>query len=745
MNKITQLFFLCFSVLAFGQGNLFKSYDELKGKSETKILYDRVYGISKLTEVRKTPVTADYFKQAYHEIQRADYLKRLPLFEKLKAETQLGLVKKYIPLSILVTDFESINASRNTADAFEKHEIALVAPLVGHSKSNTLEFILKSDLIFNTTNKTITSIAIRFNENDSWKTIVANQPFKKTVDSQFNNTIAFRLTFANGQVIEQAAEINIDKPKTHLAGKNAHLQSPAALTTINSTIAYQGYDETQAHQGQGQYEIFYGGADQVLDKPIILVDGFDPTDSRDIPLIYSLLDYGANGNLADDLRTEGFDIVILNLPNYTRPGTTTLIQGGGDYIQRNAMVLVELLNQINAMKVGTEKNVVIGPSMGGLISRYALRYMEMNNMDPDTRLYISFDAPHLGANVPIGLQHLFNYMAYGPLGDVTVQGVVDGLLKSAAAREMLIDHYEGHLAANSLFEFNNAVQLPTGKPGFRNAFQTELNSMGFPQTVRNVSIANGSGNGSMNGTPDMEVMNHTFNVTSSQRAIINLRFTPTTNATNQVSRFRGQANVFVWFTVYESLANAKSPTYTAGLDSAPGGKFDMASFAGGIGDNPILSEFFDNLQINYFDFIPTNSSLAVSSTTNLYTPITATTATPFAAQYVPTANENHVTLTAGNVAFALNEILNPVLATAAVDFSGLQVQNPIGNIISMYSDQPIFDATLTLTDISGKNILTKSNQQIEGNYQIPVAVSNGVYFLTIANEKASITKKLVKN
>lgn len=536
------------------------------------------------------------------------------------------------------------------------------------------------------------------------------------------------------------AAINSSSARTNVT------QNVNAVTTITATIPYQGYDETAPYFGQAEYQIFPDNGNGILDKPIILVEGFDPNNGRDIPAIYGMLNYGTGQNLADDLRNQGFDIVILNFPTYTRPATSTLVNGGGDYIQRNAMVLVELINQINATKVGTEKNVIIGPSMGGLIARYGLRYMEMNSLTHDTRLYISFDAPHNGANIPIGFQHLFNYMANGPLGDATVQALVDSMLKSSASREMLIDQYEAHLQAGSAFEFDPAVVLPTGKPGFRNAFQGELDAMGFPQLTRNVAISNGAGNASMNGTPDMVVMDHTFNITTTQRAIINLRFTPLANQTNQVSRFRGQANVIgFWITAYESMANSKAPVNTDGLDSAPGGKFDISSLAGAAGSNALLTEFFANLNISYFDFVPTNSSLAISGAPSWYTPVTASSVTPFAATQVPTANENHVTLTTANMAFALNEILNPQMAVAEHTFPGLQVENPVGNTINLFSGNTISNATLSVVDLTGKTIFTESNLNITGNFQIPVSLTQGMYFLSIRNSSANVTKKLVKN
>ena len=535
---------------------------------------------------------------------------------------------------------------------------------------------------------------------------------------------------------------------TVLAFGQATHKNPAhtnAITTISATIPYQGYDETQPFLGQAEYEIFMDNTNGVLDKPIILLDGFDPNDGRDIPSIYALLNYGTGQNLADDLRNLGYDIVILNFPNYTRTGTSDLISGGSDYVQRNAMVMVELLNQINSMKVGTEKNVVIGPSMGGLIARYGLRYMEMNGLSHDTRLYLSFDAPQLGANIPIGFQHLFNYMANGPLGDATVQILVNAMLKSNASREMLIDQYEGHLASGSDVDFDPAIVLPTGKPGFRNAFQSELDAMGFPTQTRNIAIANGSANGTTNGTPGMTVMDHTFNITSTQRAIINLHFTPTAGQQIEVSHFRGQGSIFgFWITAYESMANSQAPANTDGLDSAPGGKFDITSLAGATGSNALLTEFFDSLLINYFDFVPTNSALAIA-TPNWYTPVTAASATPFAATFVPDQNENHVTLTAQNMAFALNEILAPLAVTQNGAFESLSIKNPVGNAIELYTAKPIANAAITIVDMTGKQLYSETRHTISGKFEIPVSLSNGIYILTLKNAEGNVSRKLIKN
>ena len=513
---------------------------------------------------------------------------------------------------------------------------------------------------------------------------------------------------------------------------SAHLF--AQPTPISATIPYQGYEETTASIGAAEYQIFPDVVDGIIDKPIILLDGFDPGNTRDINAIYAVLDYGTGQNLADNLRGLGYDIIILDFPN------------GGDFVQRNAMVLIELINQINAIKVGDEENVIIGPSTGGLVARYGLRYMEMNSLSHETRLYVSFDTPHKGANIPIGFQHLFNYMAYGPVANAGLQGIVDIMFKSSLSREILIDQFEGHLQSGSETEFNPSILLPTGKPNFRNAFQSELDVMGLPQQTRNIAISNGSSNATMNGTPGMAVMDHTFDISATQRAIINLKFTPLANQTNQVSRFRAQTLVFgFWINVYESLANSSAPTFTSGLDSAPGSRFDLTGLAPGAGGDPLITEFFENLLIEYFTFVPTLSSLQVTSTQNWYQPFTPTSVTAFDATQVPTENENHVTLTTANMSFVLNEIMNPPLSVAQAVRSELQVQNPFSNSINIYASTTITNAEVTLVDVSGKIVLAMAGQQISGNFEIPISIEAGMYLLTIRSAAGTITKKLVKN
>lgn len=759
-TKLTFLSLWIFCLQIFAQDS---SFDLLKNSTSTKILYDRVFAVSKATQLKTDHLSSANFLQVYHEIQRADFLRRLPELSVVQKKADEGFIHNYVPLSLLITDFENIKPeslengqiTRNAKDlyqvngsesnVYEKHQLSLLAPIVARTKDKNVRFLLSRDLVFNTTNRVVSSIKVE--QGSTWKDIDTDDFFTLNFPENGSHTVRYKIQFTNGDVISQSFVINVQYQKRAEEANGSKAFQPNVVTSISSVIPYKGYGESTAFTGKGEYEIFMGN-DGVLDKPIILVDGFDPGDTRNTAGIYQMLSYGSGQNLGDQIRQQGYDIIVLNFPIYTRPDGTTIIDGGVDYIQRNAMILVELLKQVNAQKSGNVKNVVIGPSMGGLISRYALRYMEQNAMNPDTRVYLSFDSPHLGANVPLGFQHLFNYMGYGPLGDVTMQQVVNGMLKSPAAREMLLDHFEGHLKPANATEFDPALLLPAGAPNYRDAFQSELNAMGFPTSTRNVAISNGAGNGTTTGTPGMTVIDHTFNTSSTQRAIIKLNFTPTKNTTAEVSNFKGQQWILFWISVYNAAAKAKSPSTSDGLDAAPGGRFDVSKFADVTTGNPLLTEFMSNLNIMYFNFIPAVSSLAVSNNAgNYYSNINASSVTPFAAYHVPSTNQNHVTLDQQNVLFALNEILlPPTMATGEHVLSAdIMVENPVKNSVRIKTSKPLRNVELTITDVSGRKIYITQQKQINSDFEFSAVLAKGSYLLTISYEGGKITKKLMKD
>ncbi|MEH1007157.1 T9SS type A sorting domain-containing protein [Winogradskyella sp. ECml5-4] len=539
-----------------------------------------------------------------------------------------------------------------------------------------------------------------------------------------------------------------------------------AQNTITSSITpnLSAYGETTNYPGEGEYEIFLS-ADNILDKPIFLVDGFDPGDTRGITDLYNSLDFiGTSGtqNLADLVRAEGFDVIVLNFPTYTRTADNEIIDGGADFMERNAMVLVELIDMINTDKAANnpDQNVIIGPSMGGIISRYALNYMEANSLNADTRLYISFDSPHHGANVPIGLQHQLNFLAFNNTNAATeVQPLINGLLKSAAAKQLLTDHLDAHLLGTDLVTFDPALKLPTAHP-FRDIFETSINALtpsGFPEDVRNVSIINGSGNNTPyfaigNSGPtvtnDYSVINTSIAMpigTFTADIIIAINFTPAAGITNTASSISIQ---LFSIEIDDSIAESEAFSYSDGIDAAPGGLFDLGGITGTLGsDGGIGGDFINALNIDKFNFVPSVSALALEFPNNeidWHATIDLTTS-PFANIYLPEESEPHVLLTQENVNFALEEILNPPLHISNHELFAFQLEkNPVKNELILKSNSST-NANISITDLTGKTVYN-SNLKLDNSTIIPLDIASGFYILNIIGENNSIfTTKFIIN
>ena len=94
--RITLIAFSLFSLLGYSQD---KAYDLLKDKTQTNILYDRVYNISNATNFNFKGITTNNFLQVYHELQRADFNQRLPKLDALKAAGDMGFAQKQIPFT----------------------------------------------------------------------------------------------------------------------------------------------------------------------------------------------------------------------------------------------------------------------------------------------------------------------------------------------------------------------------------------------------------------------------------------------------------------------------------------------------------------------------------------------------------------------------------------------------------------------------------------------------------------------
>ena len=785
MKKSYVLFFILLSISVFSQDKKHALQKFDTSDLETSILVPGSPLVDLMAYNQNTINNYSFF-QAYKAIAQGDLQNQLLPLQNLKDQSHQSFFNNTIPLAILHSDFESItkeamqsNAVTKDAEGFllrtqnepifEKHKLTLAAPLRHSKKGLQTIFHLSASNIINTTHTLISSIAVDFNDAQGYKTIALDQNIHIDYESPGKKVLQFKITLSDGTVLYRNSNITIN-----YSNEDLYNRFNRVVTTFNANLPTNlllPYGETISHPGTGEYEIFLS-ADNVLDKPIFLVDGFDPGDSRPIngytdaltgnyiEGLYDLLDFNDGGtvsNLGDLVRAEGFDVVILNFPVYTRTVDAAVIDGGVDFIERNAMLLIELINIINAQKVGTAQNVIIGPSMGGLISRYALNYMEADTtMDHDTRLWISFDAPHHGANVPIGFQHQFNFLAFGlddfwVLGDQNVeelQPIIDGMLKSSAARQMLTDQFEAHITNSDGVTFNSSLSLPHAHP-FKGVLDGRLAASGFPELTRNISIINGSGSNnrypdnSAQGNdllPGSQIVNANIELFDVAELKVNTFFTP--QAGTQIETSQVHLDFPWWFPLAnDRINNASSAafTYSNGIDAASGGLFDILKLTEDLPTDGLVGEFLAALNTDYFNFIPSVSAMAFNVTNNeinwFHTPSNITTGrnttniTPFDAWYMPVENEPHVTLTEPNVDFALNEIFQETLSTNTNLQHRIRLaQNPVTNALTILSNTSYENTKAHIIDMTGK-VVYNNMLTLNTHTRLPLQLASGLYVL----------------
>lgn len=193
--------------------------------------------------------------------------------------------------------------------------------------------------------------------------------------------------------------------------------------------------------------------------------------------------------LLNEVLAHGYDIILLDFFD------------GATHIEDNAQLLIKLIQMVNENKSGNEPNVIAGASMGGQVSRYALTYMEQNSMEHCARLWVSLDSPHLGANIPMGLQQLIKMLASS---SADAESFIVDNLDRPAARQLLNYQVVDLLPIPSFLpgEFSEADFLAYSSsynaqfsPSQRNEWYSNLDDLGWPLQSRNLGIANGSGYG----------------------------------------------------------------------------------------------------------------------------------------------------------------------------------------------------------------------------------------------------------
>ncbi|WP_331746154.1 alpha/beta hydrolase (plasmid) [Streptomyces sp. NBC_00846] len=205
-----------------------------------------------------------------------------------------------------------------------------------------------------------------------------------------------------------------------------------------------------------------------LVRPVIMADGFNLGRSE-LDWLYQGLE-GGSFPFISELRRRGRDVILLGFEERSAS------------ILENAQAAEAAIMRAIAEQMGDTRLVVGGFSMGGIVTRYALAKLETQRMDHRTALYFSYDSPHRGASIPVGVQAFSHFIPFP--NDFAKQ------MNSPAARQMLWRHYD----------------KDTDKIGIapeRSEFLAALDRVGsWPQIPMKIAVANGRADGV--GLPDVK-------------------------------------------------------------------------------------------------------------------------------------------------------------------------------------------------------------------------------------------------
>ncbi len=257
---------------------------------------------------------------------------------------------------------------------------------------------------------------------------------------------------------------------------------------LGNTPTTFGMNTTPNQNGStGADVLVENGCDDVFDKPIIIIEGFDPGNKFTIEKLTKKF---SSFQFISTLKEYGYDIVYVNFKNNT------------DYIENNARVLEAIINKVNQAKTGTNKISVIGFSMGGLIARWCLKDMEDGGRTHNVDKYFSYDSTHQGANVPLGFQYFskeilqdYPILKWLNAGQTTTEpglGDLDVAYDSPAGRQMMVTKATYSITNYTYGPSTNTVDY------IRNAFAARLVAKGYPQQTTNYGIAFGQGNNTTN-------------------------------------------------------------------------------------------------------------------------------------------------------------------------------------------------------------------------------------------------------
>jgi hypothetical protein len=527
-------------------------------------------------------------------------------------------------------------------------------------------------------------------------------------------TIRLRMT-EGGRVLQTAFHFRVEALR---------IPTPDDTLHVTAAVPYAG------GYGTGDGYVYLADGHSRIENPLVVLEGFDLDNSMGWDVLYTLLN---EQNLLEDLRGEGYDFIVFNFDDAT------------DYIQRNALAAVELLQEVRGI-TGPEQTIALaGASMGGLVGRYALAWMETQGIAHGVRTFVSFDSPQTGADIPLGIQYWLAFFQDQSSEAAALLAALD----APAARQLLVYHHTD----------------PPGSTGemdpLRTELLSELSGLGeYPQMLRKVAVANGSGQQAGQGfNPGDQIIRWEY---SSFLIDITGNVWAVPSSTSRTI-FYGLIDIILLPPDEQYVSVALTRPY----DNAPGGwRNSMAEM------DAVSAPYGDIVALHpNHCFIPTVSALALR-TDDLFYDISGDpnilALTPFDAVYFPVDNQEHVLVTAENKEWIMSEVRSvatdvteghpvgssgPETLRAGIESVAPNPVRPGGAGSAIRFTLPAAGrARLAVFDVAGRRVATLAEGDFpagsaevawDGTSERGSAVSPGVYFIHLEGAGFGAVAKLV--
>lgn len=689
---------------------------------ETGIFYDRVVPLSRVGEfdgtIESPPISLRQWKQIYFEMTRAslDDPSWIAL-DDLERDAARSAGPSRIPIAFMNFEYTRIRGGAFddgslamvnggveivAGDPFESNRVFAATALKDYThRGGEVAFVFDADRYITNAGADAPVIEIDFDDGSGFRPVRWDGQEHVSYTSSGTKTIQTRAVLVDGTVLYSDFAFRVE---------NLVTPNPNDTLSVTATIPYEG------GYGTGEAYVYLGEGHTTIINPVVVIEGFDLDNTMNWDELYNLLN---QENLIETLRTKGFDAIVLNFTDAT------------DYIQRNSFAVIDLLEQVEAYLDSYRDIALIGASMGGLCGRYALSYMETNGLGHEVRTFISFDGPQGGANIPLGMQYWLDFFS-GMSDDAAF---LLSRLDTPAARQMLVYHHT----------------TPPGATGESDSLRAGLladfaDVGGYPASVRNVAVANGSGaqanQGFVAGAQiiDYEYTSFLVDITGNVWAV--------PDGSSQMI-FDGLINIILLPTDDMTVTVSGTLPY----DNAPGGRRNsmaqMDSTEAPYGDIVALHD--DHC------FIPTVSALDLS-TSDLFFDIAGhpdiLSLTPFDAVYYPAENQGHVSITAESAVWFVDEIESGVtsVATDAPTLSLMSLSAPTPNPVSTgarfhYTLAAPGAVEITIHDVKGRRIATllERNALPAGTGSVRFDASHlasGVYFARMKTAAGAVSQKI---